>query len=174
MSKEPKPASGSTLGPGECNAETGAKLIMITVQWFNTIVRQGWIKKAGKGRYKVVDVVQGYIKYLQDENKRATKSASASRVQDARAGHIEMMTQRELGKLVDIVDVLMWQSEILGRLRNELLGVPAACTRDLEVRRVVEEALNGAIERCRVAFEEAWRLLESGKSIIVDGEEGDA
>jgi hypothetical protein len=169
--KEAKP---DQLGPGECNAETAAKLIMITVQWFNTLVRQGWIKKAGKGRYKVVDVVQGHIRYLKDENARATKSASASRVQDARAGHIEMMTQRELGKLVEIESEIAYQSDILGTLRNELIGVPAAVTRDLEMRRLVEDGINGAVERARVKFEERAGLLRSGRAIDVEPEEGDA
>jgi hypothetical protein len=41
-------------------------------------------------------VVQGHIRYQQDENRRASKSASASRVQDARAQQIEMQTAREL------------------------------------------------------------------------------
>jgi hypothetical protein len=164
----------TTPGAGECNSDTGSKLLMITPQWFNRLKRDGWIKQVGKNRYRVIDVVQGYIKYLQDENRRAQKSAAASRVQDARAAQIEMQTARDLGKLVDVEDVLTWQSEILGTLSRELTGVPAASTRDLALRAEIEKQVNGAIERCRGQFEEAWALLQSGKPIAVDAEETDA
>jgi hypothetical protein len=162
------------LGSGECNSDTGSKLLMCTPQWFNQLVRDGWIKKLGKNRYRVVDVVQGYIKHLQDENRRAQKSAAASRVQDARAAQIEMLTARDMGKLVDVDDVLTWQSEILGALRSELTGVPAATTRDLAVRAEIEKQINAAVDRSRTAFEEAWSLLQSGKPVAVDAEEADA
>ncbi|WP_315759785.1 MULTISPECIES: hypothetical protein [unclassified Bradyrhizobium] len=147
---------------------------MITPQWFNRLKRDGWIKSVGKNRYRIIDVVQGYIKYLQDENRRAQKSASASRVQDARAAQIEMQTARELRELVKVDDVLTWQGEILSTLCRELSGVPAASTRDLELRTEIQKQVNGALERSRRAFEEAWQLLQSGKSIDMGSEDPDA
>ncbi|WP_315705046.1 MULTISPECIES: hypothetical protein [unclassified Bradyrhizobium] len=161
-------------GAGECNSDTGSKLLMITPQWFNRLKRDGWIKSVGKNRYRIIDVVQGYIKYLQDENRRAQKSASASRVQDARAAQIEMQTARELRELVKVDDVLTWQGEILSTLCRELSGVPAASTRDLELRTEIQKQVNGALERSRRAFEEAWQLLQSGKSIDMGSEDPDA
>jgi hypothetical protein len=159
---------------GEIDGKTAAQLLMCTEQWFLKLVREGWIKRATRGRYRLVDVVQGHIKYLQDENRRTQKSASASRVQDARAKQIEMQTARELGRLVDVEDVLTWQSEILGTLARELTGVPAASTRDLTLRAEIEKQVHGAVDRCRNQFEEAWSLLQSGKPVAVDAEEADA
>lgn len=159
---------------GEIDGKTAARLLMCTEQWFLKLVKDGWIERASRGRYKIVSVVQGHIKYLQDETRRTQKTASASRVQDARASQIEMQTARELGKLVDVEDVLTWQGEILGTLARELTGVPAASTRDLELRAEIEKHLHGAVERCRNQFEEAWALLQSGKPVLVDAEETDA
>lgn len=158
----------------ECNSSSGSKLLDITQQYFNQLVRDGAIKSVGKNRYLLVDVVQGYKAFLLDESRRAQKSASASRVQDARATQIEMQTQRDLGKLVEIEDVLSWQSEILGTLRTELVGVPAASTRDLEVRAEIEKQVNAAVDRCRKSFEDAWGLLQSGKPVTLGAEETDA
>lgn len=159
---------------GEIDGKTAARLLMCTEQWFLKLVKDGWITRASRGRYKIVEVVQGHIKYLQDENRRAQKSASASRVQDARAKQIEMQTARELGKLVEIDDVLTWQGEILGTLSRELTGVSAASTRDLTLRLEIEKQINAAVGRCRRAFEEGHALLQSGKSVAVDAEEADA
>lgn len=158
----------------ECNSAGGSKLLGITPQYFNKLVRDGWIKPVGKNRYRVVDVVQAYKAFLQDEHRRSQKSAAASRVQDARAAQIELHNARELGKLVETEDVLLWQAQILGTLRTELTGVPAAATRDREIRAEIEKHLNAAIERCRRSFEEAWQALESGKPVTSGGEEADA
>jgi hypothetical protein len=159
---------------GLIDVGTASRLLMCTEQWFLKLVRDGWIKRASRGRYRLVEVVQGHIRYQQDENRRASKSASASRVQDARAQQIEMQTARELGKLVEIEDVLTWQGEILSTLARELTGVPAASTRDLALRADIEKHINGAVERCRTEFEKAWALLQSGQPVTVDAEEADA
>ncbi|MGC2778981.1 MAG: hypothetical protein WA418_25455, partial [Bradyrhizobium sp.] len=143
-----------TPSGGDIDGPTAARLLMCTEQWFLKLVKDGWIKRASRGRYRIVEVVQGHIRYLQDEGRRATKTASASRVQEARAAQIEMQTQRELGRLVDVDEVLTWQSEILGTLARELTGVPTAATRDLTVRAEIEKHLNGAVDRCRKQFEE--------------------
>src|SRR5688572_21374432 len=102
------------LGPGECNGATGAKLIMVEIQWFNNLVRQGHIKALSKNRYRVIDVVQGYITYLKDENRRATKSASASRVQDMRANEIELKIAKERRDLIPADEVCDFLSESMG------------------------------------------------------------
>lgn len=174
MAKKPIAIDPASIALIECNSTAGSKLLGITPQWFNQLVRDEWIKSIGKNRYRVADVVLGYVKYLQDENRRAQKSAAASRVQDARAAQIEMLTARDLGKLVDVDDVLTWQGEILGTLRTELTGVPAASTREISLRAEIEKQINAAVDRCRKSFEEAWALLRSGKPVTLDGEETDA
>lgn len=163
-----------TIDTIKLNSSQSSKLIGVTIQWFNTLVRDGWIKASGRNQYRLIDVVHGYKAYLLDESRQAQKSKSASRVQDARAGEIEIRTAKELGKLVEVEDVLSWQSEILGTLRTELIGVPAASTRDLEVRGEIEKQLNAAVDRCRKSFEDAWELLQSGKSVTLGTEEPDA
>jgi phage terminase Nu1 subunit (DNA packaging protein) len=114
-----------------------------------------------------------YIRWLRDETRKSSASANTSRVQAARAAQIELQTAREVGKMVEIADVIEWQSEILGMLRSELTGVPAAATRDLPARAEIEKHLNGAIDRCRTAFEEAWRALKGGGPVSLGSEDPD-
>lgn len=162
------------LGVGECNSVTAAKLIKVTIQWLNSLVKAGWIKKVGRDRFKVVEVVHGYVDYLQDENRKATKTQAATRVQDARAREIELRTARESGKLIDVEDVESLLTEVIGELRSEFSGLPAACTRDLEMRGVIEKNLNDAIDRARRGFENATKSARAGGPLIVEGEEPDA
>lgn len=170
MAEKQKPP----LAAGECDSATAAKLLMCTVQWFGRLVRDGWIKKLGPNRYMIVDVVQGHIKFMKDENRRATKTQSTSRVQDARAAQIELQTQKELRDVIPIEDVCAFLSEVLGTLRTELGGVAAASTRDAELREAIEKNQDAAINRCRVAFAAAEKTIRGRRGFDVDPEEGDA
>lgn len=158
----------------ECNSTSGSKLLGVTQQYFNQLVRDEWIKSIGKNRYRLGDVVQGYKAFLQDEHRRSQKSAAASRVQDARAAQIEMQTQKELGRLIEAEEVQAFLSETIGTLRSELSGIAAASSRDLEVRAAIEKNLNAAIDRCRASFDAASAAVADGRPIALGSEETDA
>jgi hypothetical protein len=72
-------------GAGTITIEVAAKLLMVTPEWVRRLTKDGWIAKTERGRYRVVDVVQGYIRFLKDEARRATKTASHNRLQEIRA-----------------------------------------------------------------------------------------
>lgn len=159
---------------GILNSETAAKLIMCTPEWLRRLTKDGWIKKVAKDQYRIVDVVQGHINYLKDENRKATKTAAASRVQDARATEIELRVARETNQMVDIDELDAILTDYVGAFRSDLSGVPAASTRDLALREIIEKNLNEAIERCRRGFETEAKGLRSGRRVAVDAEEADA
>lgn len=115
-----------------------------------------------------------YIRYLRSEDRRGAKSATASRVQEARAKEIELRTAREEGRVVPMESVSAAVTDILGTFRSELNGVPAASTRDLTVRSAIEKQLNDAIDRCRQRFETVSDDLRAGREVSLEGEETDA
>ena len=90
-------------GAGTITIDVAAKLLMVTPEWVRRLTKDGWIAKTERGRYRVVDVVQGYIRFLKDEARRATKTASHTRLQEIRARKEELavaQTERELVPLV--------------------------------------------------------------------------
>lgn len=115
-----------------------------------------------------------YIRWLRDETRKSSTSEAAKRVQDQRASQIELQIAKDLGKLIPIEDVQAFLSETLGTFRSELSGVPAASTRDLDVRTSIEKNLNAAIDRCRASYEAASRAIADGKPIVLGSEEPDA
>src|SRR5688572_15029809 len=99
------PGGGSTI-----DTATAARLCECSPEWIRKLSREGWIKKQGTDLYLVVDVVQGMLRFMRDEARRSSKSASASRVQDARAREIELKVARDEAALVDMADVeAEWQ-----------------------------------------------------------------
>jgi phage terminase Nu1 subunit (DNA packaging protein) len=71
-----------TIGP-----DVAARLIMVEPGAFDQLVRRGWFKPVGVRRYRLVEVVQGYIKSVQHEIERGRSQAEA-------AAHIDMGSRR--------------------------------------------------------------------------------
>lgn len=157
-------------GPNVVPLEVAAALIKVTTRRVQQLVKEGWIKKSGRGGYPLLSVVHGYIDFLQDEARRSSKSASASRVTDARTREIEIrIADKEKRHLVEArEEAIAAVDAIIGGLRADLIAAPARITADLEQRRKIETVLNDAL---RAAAERSDKLA---RGISPDGDAADA
>lgn len=167
-----KPAA---LPQGQANTidlETAARLAMCTPRWIQDLVKQGFIPRAERGRYTVLGVVHGRIKSLQDEQGRSSKSASASRVQDARAEEIQLRLDEKRGALLqqgqaEAVNVI---DEFFGGLKSDLLAIPARVTADLALRRKIEDGIDHAFaDAGKRAVVAADRVATAGATLRAAG-----
>jgi phage terminase Nu1 subunit (DNA packaging protein) len=78
---------------GTIALDVAARLIMVEPGKFAGLARAGWFKIATKGRYRLVEVVQGYLKSLTHEIERGRTAAEA-------ATHIDLGTRN----FIDLVD----------------------------------------------------------------------
>lgn len=138
------------------------------------LVNEGALPRNDDGSFDLDACRVAYIRYLRSEDRRGTKSATANRVQEARAREIEQRTLKDANKLVDLESVQAAVADIIGTYRFELTGVPAASTRDLTIRAAIEKHLNDAIDRCRQRFEQVGDALRAGREVKLEGEEADA
>lgn len=115
--------------------------------WTRKLIAQGYIKKQSDGRCRLEDVFLGYIAFLTDEARRATKVQAESRVRDARAREIELRIAEREGRLIQVTDMEEVVDDYAGMLRAELAGLPARVTRDLVLRRTIEQAINEILAR---------------------------
>jgi hypothetical protein len=139
-----KPATA--MPANTIDLETAARLAMCTPRWIQELVKQGFIPKAERGRYTVLGVVHGRIKSLQDDQSRSSKSASATRVQDARAEEIKLRTDEKRGALLEQgqAEAIAVIDEFVGPLKSDLLAIPARVTADLALRRRIEDGIDEA------------------------------
>jgi hypothetical protein len=148
---------------GVINTEQAARLLMIGPERVRQLVKAGWINKIEKDRFHLVDVVQGYIKFRNSEDRRSSKTAADSRVRDARAHEIELrvaIKMRDLMRHDEHVEIL---DEVVGLFRSELSGLPARVTRDLHERVRIEQAVNEILDRISSrATNAAQRLAAPG------------
>lgn len=153
------PAIEALIGLGEV-----AKLTGYSTVWILKIVKQGYIPKSESGKYRIIDVVQGTIKFLTEAKKLVTKTVAASRVQEARANQIELSTSREAGELMEVNEALLLVDRVVGGLKVELVGLPTSFTRDRAERFKLNEMLDGILTRCADRLErETGTLKTEGK-----------
>jgi hypothetical protein len=159
---------------GLITASQAAKLIMVTPQWLRQLVAKGYVPKAAKGLYPLVGVVQGYIRWLKDEERRTSKVQAESGLKAARQREVELRIAEREGRLIDLDDVDNFFAHNTSVFRAELEGIPAAVTRDLALRKEIEQALNGAISRFQRRFAEAREALRKGDDPLGTSPDDDA
>ncbi len=86
-----------------------------------------------------------YIRHLRERHSR--RNGSNSHLREARAREIEVRTAQRLGKLVPLEDFDAFVDELCGIFRTELSGLPARVTRDLMLRRTVEQEITVMLHR---------------------------
>ncbi|WP_245407583.1 hypothetical protein [Rhodopseudomonas faecalis] len=131
---------------GMITTEQAGRLLMVTGERVRQLIKSGYVPRPVKGVIPLVAAVQGYIKFLKDEDRRSSKSAADSRVRDARAKEIELKIARQQRELLPTEEAVALCNRVVGLLISRVAGLPAEFTRDLNERRRLE----GSIDAIRV------------------------
>lgn len=164
--------AGDELGmisPGQA-----AELLMLSTERLRQLAREGYIPKATRAGYPLVAVVQGYIKFLKDEERRTSKVQAESGLKAARQREVELRNAEREGRLVDLDEIRGVFVQVEATLRAELTGLPSAVTRDLKLREDIETYMHGAFARSSGKFKEACGILRSGGDPMGADREDDA
>jgi hypothetical protein len=111
------------------------------------LVAEGVLRRRSDGSFDLDQSRISYIRWLRSADRRASKSASASRVQDARARQIELATARVEGELCTTQEAIEFVDEVVGGLRAELSGFAARVTRDVALRQILDNEITGILAR---------------------------
>jgi phage terminase Nu1 subunit (DNA packaging protein) len=157
--KEPDEGSAASTIP----IDVAAKLLMVTPEWVRRLTKDGWISKADRGRYRVVDVVQGYIRFLRDEARRSSKSAAHSRLQDIRARKEELNIAQTERELVPLADAMTLVDEVAGAVVARVNAIPARMTRNMDERARLQREIDEALAEVADRVEKLGATFQSGR-----------
>lgn len=132
----------------EVSATVLGQVIGVSRKRVEQLAGERVIPRLAKGRFPLLAGVAGYIVWLKSDQRQAVKSASAGRIQDARAAEIELRMsdrQRVLHLAAQDHSVAVIDT-VLGPMRSELQSVPARVTKDLALRQRLESELNGVLD----------------------------
>ena len=137
--------------------DTICKLLDLTPQRVNQLVREGIVPRAERGRYELVPVVQAYIRYLRD---RAVKgdvhgddySAHRTRLVKTRADLMEIEKAQIENRLIPAGDVEKVWGEVLNSCRSKLLSLPTKAATEVfaaesltEVKAILKQGIYEAL-----------------------------
>lgn len=151
---------------GTITTGQAAKLLMVSEAWVGKLHKMEYVPKAGRGKWNLVSVVQGYIRFLKDEDRRSSKSASASRMQDVKTARLELQMRAESRELVPFDDAKLVLDTAAGLMRSSVMAVPAKFTRDLKERRRLENLLSEALGQIATGIDKKAEALEEGQDVV--------
>lgn len=146
--------------------DQAAKLLGIGNERVRQLARDGYIERTKPGFFVLVSVVQGYINFRNDTDRRSNKSAAESRLRDVRSREIEIRSAEREGRLIDKQETLDFITEFLGKVRNSLAGIPARVSQNLEERRRVEGVLDQVMAEIADDCETTASALAKGSIAI--------
>lgn len=150
--------------------EAIAALLGITKRHVSNLVQEGVIRKAGNGRFSPVIAVGGYIAHL--KNKSAASGPQS--INDLRIREMELKIAK-LEKEAQVAgrDVaFLVIDEVIGKLKVEMMTIPAKVTMDLAIRdkldAAIRDALRSAADTTAALSVASIESLEAGDAIEED------
>jgi len=142
--------------------EVASRLLMIGTERIRQLSKMGYVPIPKRGHTTIVGAVQGYIRFLKDDARKDTRTQADSRVRDARAKEIELRNSVRLRELIPVEDAAAALDLVVGRVREEINGLPARVTRDMVLRRKIEAEVNEAQGRIAEALGASAAFVEKG------------
>lgn len=157
-------AAATAFDPDQAVSSTLlASILDLTGERIRQLAADQVLPSAGKGRYPLRPCVVAYQRWARDEARKATKSASASRVTDARAREIELQVAREEKRLIEVEGAEAVLDDIVGLIRSEAAGLGARVSRDSTIRAKVETEVDGIFRRADARLGERLAALQAGE-----------
>jgi phage terminase Nu1 subunit (DNA packaging protein) len=156
--------TATKTAPATVSAATLAALLMLTQRRVQQLAQAGIIPKTGRDEYPLVRSIQGYLAWLDDDARRAEKSAAATKVAEARAKEFEVRIAQKMKSLIPADDHRRVIAEIVRVVRRELTKVPDGLPRLM--REGVRAEIKGSLDRITKAAADAAKAAEFGAPIF--------
>jgi hypothetical protein len=117
-----------------------AELLGVTTARVRQLTNEGYIKRGADGRIKLIKAVQGHHRMLTE--KRSERTSADAAFKRMRMRKLELEMAQQIRELIPLQDALDTESELLAMMMADLDGMPAAFTRDLDLRQQIAEYIN--------------------------------
>jgi hypothetical protein len=154
-------ASQTNDAPDRANLSEVARHLLLSREMIRRLVAEKIIERRGDGSFDLDQARHAYIRHLRD--RRSEKGAAEAALLRARAREIELRTAERARDLIEFDEACAVLDDVIGALVSELAGLPAAATRDLMMRRHLDELIRGIRQRT------ADRFAAQRESLLTDG-----
>ena len=135
-------------------------------RWVQKLAQAGYIEQAAKGQYVLLSVVRGVMAYYEDQLAKSNKAAVANRASETRTKMLEQQMEIKQRNLVPRSDFYAAQDFVVSQHRAEIISLSARVTRDIDMRRKIESAVDDIFNRTAERIERAAHALEAGGPVL--------
>lgn len=127
-------------------AAEAARLIGRSDRRVRQMVAAGHITAQPDGKLRIVDVVAGHQRVLDEERAKRSATATDQRLRDVRVEEVALRNEERTRKLIADAraEAVAVVDELAGALRIDCLSVPAKVTADPIMRRKMTDAIDDA------------------------------
>lgn len=150
----------SVLGVKEIARATGR-----TTRWVQMLAKEQGIEKDGRGRYAITDVLRGVVAHYEAVIDHGSRSTAAADATQARADEIRQRIAMRDRTLIPLDEADQAMTIVVGTVNGELSGLPARVTRDMGLRRKIEDEINNSKGRISAALRRASTAAQTGKGL---------
>lgn len=135
-------------------------------RYFQNLVKDGFIKQERRGEYLLKDVCIGVCEYYDSLLAKSNKAAVANRASETRTKMLEQQMEIKQRNLVPRSDFYAAQDFVVSQHRAEIISLSARVTRDIDMRRKIESAVDDIFNRTAERIERAAHALEAGGPVL--------
>jgi hypothetical protein len=131
--------------------------------YLGRLERERVICRSGRGKWPLLATIHAIIQHLRATNRRGGAGSDALRA--ARAEEIRIRVAERMKDLIPVTDAAAHMDVMTGLTLTELSGLPARCTRDLALRRRIEDEVFAMRERLAKRMDEIGKQLLGGRTL---------
>ena len=151
---------------GYLSTQAVAKLLMLNAERVRQLVKEGYIERVGRNKFALISAVQGYVRFLKEAERRASKSAAATRMLDIKTQKAALELKVAQKEFLPREDLLAATDFISASVKNELLGLPSRMTREPDERAALDSEVRNALNRISEKIEGAVRVVGEGGDVF--------
>jgi hypothetical protein len=122
-----------------------------------------WIKRSGHNQWPLVATLAGLVKFYRSEITKPKPTVGNDDLKKARAREIEIRIEERLHRLTRTEECIAAGDDVVGTVRSEMQSVATRVTRDLALRRQLEDEVDAGLNRASA------RLRAHGESLRTTG-----
>lgn len=143
---------------------TAAKLLQLTPRRIQMLADEGHFQRLSRGRWNLVDITQGYIKFLQRRVERADQTGAKARLADSKAEMIERRLAREDEHIILLKEALECHDYLSNEFLASLDELPEKVARNPAELGWLKPVFQRGRKRLAQEFKKLRYELETGKS----------
>ena len=141
--------------------ERGARHVDLTPARLHQLAKDGWIPRP----FTWDGVVQGYIKFLKEDQRRSSQVRANSEVQREQARKLWLENEEKEAHLVRIESAMAAIDDIFGAVRGAIAGLPSRVTADPVLRRNFEDEFDAVLQGLAERLQQNASALRAGRDL---------